>query len=36
MLVIMELLHGTWGGAKRKKNDRASTILKCITSVQVE
>jgi hypothetical protein len=36
MFIIMELLYGMWGGGKGQGNDRESTILKYITSVQVE
>jgi hypothetical protein len=35
MTVIVELLYRTWGGGIGKKNDKESTILKYISSVQV-
>jgi hypothetical protein len=36
MFIIVELLYGTRGGGKGKENDRVSTMLKYIKSVQVE
>jgi hypothetical protein len=30
MLVIVELLYGTWGRGKGRENDRASVILHTI------
>jgi hypothetical protein len=36
MFVLVELFYRTWGGEKAKEDDRALTILKYITSVQVK
>jgi hypothetical protein len=36
MFITVELLYRTWGRQKGKENNRELTILKYITSVQVQ